>query len=824
MSFERALISQTGSYVVSSRLKNAIENEIAKGCSSDISIQPVSLEPNFDPIWAIPNVRRPIQTDYSFENPIDLDNLVRRQIWISPEQEFDWNNSELFIKQIQTILHPLGFEVAGNSDMIMMSFTCHKIDFPVINAAFQGVFESCELSKIDNNPFSGLKEESWNNTCFRDYFPHPPYYNLLTRPSEIKTSPLRPLLIALSNVNAPAVGFYQALFQPVSPERNWHRNVEILLDLEYNLKLQSGFHLPQRYSQQAPSGDLRHMAMDLENKAHNDKPFFTLAIRVGIVGGGDNSESTLSPISTFTSLFQHGGRPLSYITQERYKSILNPGQIGDMFKLGIVHRPGFLVNSWELTGPVHIPPMVENSQRKVSIQILETLTITNPELLSGTWIGTCDYAGKSQKACIPQTIREKGVHLIGKSGMGKSSTEEHMILDDIENGDGVAVLDPHNDLIERLLRLIPEQHVERVIYFDPGDPDWIPCFNPLIKIIGQDVGRATNDIVAAIESFVSRGGWGDRLENILRNIIYALLELSNGTFLNVSNLLRNKSKDNESIRRQIIASTDNETVRQFWLHDYQKYSKAEMSPPINKLSKLLVSGTPSLMLSQPENRFNIRKIMDEGMIFLINLSNVDVIIKHVLGCFILSLFHLNALTRSSIAPHERRQFHIHCDEAHQFVTDSIENLIAETRKYGVSLNLANQYLSQFGKRKIDALSSIGTSIIFNVNKDDSQFLIKTLQNKVKNEDVVSLKEYEAIARIGTDIVKIKTRPPRNLPVKNFRDQIIEESRRKYYKPVSEIKSWLKKQGGKLYPSVPPLVFTPERLSDGSIKEFVYDEL
>jgi len=663
----------------------------------------------------------------------------------------------------------------------------------------------------------------WKDTYFRDYFPYPPYYNLLTCPNELKTSPLRSLIMALSNIKPPAVGFYQALFQPVSSAHNWHRNVEKLLDFEYSIKLQSGFQVPQRYSQQAPSGDLRHMAIDLESKAHNDKPFYAMAIRVGVVGGSNGGENLLSSIATFVSLFQHGGRPLNYITQDRYKEVLNPGQICDMFKLGFVYRPGFLVNSWELAGPIHVLPLNTNEHRNIPIKVLESVMPPNPELLSGTWIGTREYLGKTLKVCIPEDPRRKSTHLIGKSGKGKSTTEEHMILSDIEQGYGVCVLDPHNDLIERLLCLIPERHVERTIYFNLGDPDWIPLWNPLEKIIGQDVGRTTNDIVKAIKSFVAKGGWGDRLENILRNIIYALVDLSSGTLLNVSNLLRNKSDNSKMMRQELLKNINNETVRQFWLHDYEKYGKSEMGPPMNKLSKLLVSGNASLMLSQPENRFNFKKIMDQGMIFLVNLSNVELIVRQVLGCFMLSFFHLNALARSSMPPRDRRQFYVHCDEAYQFTTDSLEYLIAETQKYGVSLSLAHQYFAQFDTRKVDAFSTVGSTIIFNVNIRDAQYLIRDLQGKISIEDIVTLKKWEAIARIDTDIVKIKTRPPLELPANNFRDRIIEESRRKYYRPIHEVKKWTRQQGSRLCSSIQPLSLSDEKMPNGEMNEFKYDE-
>jgi hypothetical protein len=332
-----------------------------------------------------------------------------------------------------------------------------------------------------------------------------------------------------------------------------------------------------------------------------------------------------------------------------------------------------------------------------------------------------------------------------------------MILQDIEQGYGVAVLDPHGDLIERLLCLIPENHVERTIYFNPGDPDWVPLWNPIERIAGQDTGRSANNIVVAIKSFVASGGWGDRLENILRNLVFAILHLPQGTFLDISILLR-KSEESKKMSQEILEVIENETARQFWLHDYEGYSKTDLSPPINKLGKLMLSDTVSLMLSQPENRINFRKIMDEGKILLINLSNMDTSVKQVLGCFILSLFHINALSRSIIPSEDRRQFNIDCDEAHQFVVtdDKLENLIAETRKYKVSLSLAHQYLSQFDKKKTDALSTVGASIIFNVDKRDAQYLIKDLQEKVKVEELVSLGKWEAIARIGTDIVRIRS--------------------------------------------------------------------
>ena len=406
--------------------------------------------------------------------------------------------------------------------------------------------------------------------------------------------------------------------------------------------------------------------------------------------------------------------------------------------------------------------------------------------------------------------------------MGKSTTQERMVLSDIEQGHGVAVLDPHGDLIERILYLIPEQYVERTIYLNPGDPEWVPTWNPLKRIPGQDIGRTTDDIVRAIQSFVASGGWGDRLENLLRNIIFSLMHLPNGNFLDISDLLRNKSDESKILRREILKVVDNESVCQFWLHDYENYGKDDLGPPKNKLSKLLVSGTVSLMLSQPESRFNFRRIMDEGMILLVNLSGIGSM-GEILGCFILSLLHLTALSRSTLPIKERKQFHIHCDEAHRFMTDSLEDLIVETRKYAVSLSLSHHYLSQFSQKKTDAFSSVGSTIIFNVDSKDARYLIKDLRGLVKVDDITSLEVGNAIARIGTDIVRLKTHPPLPIPDLNFRDRIIDESRRKYYKPVHEVQKWVRLRGDRWRQPFTSLVHGPSEGSDNGIEELTYDE-
>jgi len=139
----------------------------------------------------------------------------------------------------------------------------------------------------DEGYIESLPVQIWEDIRFKDYYPPPPYSHFLTRPPELQSSPFKSLIAAISAIKAPAVGLYQAFFQPVPPGHNWHRNVEMLLDVEFAPKLQQGFHAPQRLSQQSPSGDLRQMSWEVTSKAHNDKPFYIMACRVAIFGGGN---------------------------------------------------------------------------------------------------------------------------------------------------------------------------------------------------------------------------------------------------------------------------------------------------------------------------------------------------------------------------------------------------------------------------------------------------------------------------------------------------------------------------------------------------------
>jgi hypothetical protein len=816
MSLESVLIERARPTMLAEKARAMLREEICKGCRPEIFDQPVALEPPFSPIMHLRDLAQQAEAPRFLPATMPkCEDFLRLRVWFPKEWQTDFIRSELFLKQLSAVSHRVGFEISGNSQNIEMVLLCHVDDLPIVLTAFYGEHPLCELAQGTNDPLSGLAPAAWEGALMRDYFASPPYSHLMTRPSELVLSPLEPLLTALAHVPESCVGVYQALFMPVSPAHNWHQNVKILADMEYVFKLMEGTQLQQRYAQQAPSGHLTQMAREVETKAHGDKPFFSLAIRIAVIGSADVASAHMDSVATFLGLLQHGGRPLSYLTQADYRRRLSPGQIRDMFQLGVTYRPGCLVNSAELSAPVHVPAMASCDDRLIPLKPLESLPVRGTSLSSGTRIGTRSYAGQVIPVHIAPRLRGCHTRLTGAPGTGKSTVLEQMALEDIRAGYGVAVLDPHGDLVERLLNRIPEEAVDRTIYMDPGE-NWVPLWNPLKPVVGQHLGHTADELVFALKSFF-KSGWGHRLEHLLRNCIFALLHVPGSTFFDIYNILQYKSEESSALRRRILEVVESPVSRKFWLEEFDHYKAADLSPPRHKLSQLLLSGAASLMLSQPDSALNFRRIMDEGLILLINLSGSGSEVRDVLGCLKFSLLHQTALSRSNVPPDQRRPFHIFCDEAHRFTTDALEDLIAETRKFGVSLTLAHQYLSQFDKRQVDALDCVGSTIIFNVHQEDARHLVRGFRGRVKPEDFIGLGVGEAIVRVGADVVRIRTDDPSVNPETHQKDRIIAESRRRYYKPANEIRRAIADRNCRWAASISPM-----SCGEYSEKEFVYD--
>ena len=785
MPIEDAQFKRAASGMFSRKIQARIAHEQRKGCSEIIYERPVKLEPAFEPDFILAKTDPsciPLHIpDDSQRNPVDL---VRLKIWVSPAQRCDWNRAELMVKQFSYLKRRAAMEIVGNCRNISIQFMCHRDDIANIQTAFKGQFEQCHLAISDNELLTKINPDLWANMAFWDFYPPPPYSNLLTNYDELQRSPYTTLINALAELPETITGFYQIVFEPVDARNNWHMNVKQMLDIQYKVKSYESTPDVPRYADQNPSASLVLVSNKLETKCHNDKPFFAVAVRFGVLDPDKRGCNHILKVSEMASLFLHGGNLMRILTDADYRKVIPPENFRQMFLSGILYRPGFILNSQELTGFVHTPPPDITEHIREIIKPLETLP-SDESLAEGVLLGYCQYADINQPVCIPESLRFQHTHLIGTTGTGKTHVLELMINADIHAGHGVAVIDPHGQLIHDLLAMIPPQFADKVIYFNPGDPKYIPAWNPF-NCGNLSIDRIAMDITDSFKSFVT--GWGHRLEHILRQAILGVLHLPGGSFFDVSNVLRRGSPESGQLMEQILSYAENPSVKNFWKYDFKVYSSNDIQPVHHKLSALMTALTVQLMLSQKYSLFNLTDIMESGKILLVDLSSVGTEVKKVLGCLMLSLLNSTAMGRDYIQKYDSLlPFHIHCDEAHMFVTDALEDIIAQVRKAKVSLTLANQFMSQFDKTKVGALTGVASRVVFAVNDNDATLLKRAMLGKVQADDLVNLKRGHAIARINNRIVRFQTKFPIEKPSVNSRDTIIKNSRKHYYVPIEDAK-------------------------------------
>jgi len=811
MIMDRAVLARSSAFMLKKIGTDFLQDQARCGCDATLWPQAVALEPEYVPLDRSRD-KSPGVVTYRPTPP-----LQRLSIWISPDHVFNWERAELFIQQLSALKALAGFEIVGNCQKIALNLLCTGYDRPIVETAFAGRLRNCRLSP---DTLGGLSCGHTDQLAIRDYFPTPPFYRLLTRNDELKITPFEVLVSALARIEPRSIGIYQVVFKPVEPEHNWHENIKRLFDMEYSVKLADNPGLAVKYPQQIPSAPLSSMASFSECKAHNDKSLFAVAVRMAVVG--DNAQQHILSLGSFTSLFQHGGNHLNALEKTDYLTQFNCEHILKMLEGAIVYRPGFLLNSSELSGFVHVPPDSIFEGCTTKFNSFEMLSEVPPKLQNGLEIGSVSIPGSVQKVCLDPRLRSCHCHLIGKPIKGKSTLMENMVISDIKAGEGVAVIDPHGDLAEKLLCLIPQDCIEKVIYIDFSDPNWIPIWNPLRCTHSNDIDRITANLIGVLKSFIT--GWGDRMEHLLSHSIYGLMHLPGSSLLDVANILRygNESKD---LISSILEVVDTQESRRFWQNDFKGYSAADLGPPKHKLSKFLLGGTVAHMLSQPDSSFSFKQIMDNGMILIVNLSELGSGTCNVLGAFLVALMHITALGRNKIPEDRRRPFHIYLDEAHRFVTKSLEKMIAEMRKYNVDLTLAHQYFKQFTPEVADALCIVGTTIAFNVDFRDAISLSKAFQKKVTPEAFGELDRGEAFVRCDSQVVKINTPGPLDIGDHHFYQEIIDYSHRHYYKHISQVKQIIARRRDRFNKPYSDLSVPPDLPNDNAdqVKERYYYE-
>jgi hypothetical protein len=400
-----------------------------------------------------------------------------------------------------------------------------------------------------------------------------------------------------------------------------------------------------------------------------------------------------------------------------------------------------------------------------------------------------NFRNTRKKFGIRQKDRRGHMYIIGKTGTGKSTLLENMIIADIKAGHGVALIDPHGDLAEDILDYIPEHRIEDVIYFNPADNEYPVPFNPLEQVHPDYHHLVTSGLISVLKK-VWPEFWGPRLEHILRHSILTLLEYPDSTLLDIPKLLTDKD-----FREHVLTFLRHQQVREFWLFEFEKYSawhKSEaVSPILNKIGQFLTCKPLRNIVGHKKNTFRFRKVMDESKIFIANLSKGKIGEDNcaLLGAMLVTQMQLAALSRANIHESKRRWFYLYVDEMHNFITLSFADILSEARKYGLSLILSHQYIEQLDKEIRSAIfGNVGTTISFRVGAEDARYLSREFHPVFNEEDLINLPNYHIYLKLLIDGMSSKPFSAITLPCPeekmSCKNEIIKASREKYSMPKS----------------------------------------
>ena len=395
-----------------------------------------------------------------------------------------------------------------------------------------------------------------------------------------------------------------------------------------------------------------------------------------------------------------------------------------------------------------------------------------------------NFRNLSRKFGIKLDDRRRHMYVVGKSGTGKSVFLENMIFSDIKAGYGLAVVDPHGDLVEKVLAIIPSHRVNDVVYFNPSDIDFPMAFNPLESVDPRYRHLVASGLIGVFKK-IWADSWGPRLEYILRNAILSLLEFPGSTLLGITRILVDKY-----YRKKVLEKVTDPVVRSFWIDEYDNYNEKfrteAISPIQNKIGQFLSSAIIRNIVGQPKSTINLRAIMDDGKVLLMDLSKgrVGEDNSALLGAMMITKIQLAAMSRIDTPEPERPDFFLYVDEFQNFATESFATILSEARKYRLNLIVAHQYIEQLGDVvKAAVFGNVGTMVVFRIGAEDADFLEKEFSPTFIPEDLVALPNYHVYLKLMIDGVtsdpfSATTLPPVGVKTQN-RDKVVKVSHERY---------------------------------------------
>ena len=420
----------------------------------------------------------------------------------------------------------------------------------------------------------------------------------------------------------------------------------------------------------------------------------------------------------------------------------------DAYKMRQFTNPGFILNISELASVYHLPhtsvetPNIvwatsKTAEPPAKLPLITGIASTDENISA---FGLTNFRGINHQFGMLRKDRSRHVYIIGQTGAGKSGLLELFALSDIFYNQGYCIIDPHGDFAVNNLRFIPQNRIKDVVYFNPADTQYPVAFNPLELSDPTRKPNVCSEVIGVLKRMFG-DSWGPRLEHILRYTLLALLDRPDSTLLDISRILTDKD-----FRKETLEYCTDVTVLQFWKQEFGQWNEKQVNesiaPVLNKVGAFTANPIIRNIIGQPRSSFDVRKIMDEGKILVVNLSKglIGEDNAGILGSFLVTKIQLAAMSRSDIPDvSKRRPFYLYVDEFQNFATDSFSVILSEARKYGLNLTVANQYIAQMTDSVRDAVfGNVGTTISFRVSADDAPILVKQFEPTFDSSDLIQM--------------------------------------------------------------------------------------
>lgn len=683
-----------------------------------------------------------------------------------------------FLNSFHNLSSPLAFELLGLPEGIVVQLSYVEADKQAVQSSIKAFFPEITVRHRQSmltlqwsgaSPFAAIIDFGLSEYIFRP----------LSSDTHLETDPLIGIVGVLNDLGPGDFGLLQILFRPaIAP---WGRD---LLHFAMNVD------------------DAKGLVPLVEDKF--GQPLHAAAVR--IAARSDTAETAFG-------LARSLGNALMAVTQSGYNSLFPldneeyPDELHEQDILNrTTHRCGMILSASELLTIVHLPSAIVRSDRLIR-QRVRTKAAPESTRQGSMWIGINRHDDEERPVFLSTEHRLRHTYVVGASGTGKSTLLLSMILQDAAQGHGVAVLDPHGDLVEDVLARLPEHRIKDVILLDPSDTAFPIGFNVLSAHSDLERTLLSSDLVGVFRRLST--SWGDQMTAVFGNAILAFLESSRGgTLLDLRRFLIEPD-----FRKQLLATVGDSEVRYFWEREFPLLKGLPQAPLLTRLDAFLRPKSLRYMVAQQKDQLDFRAIMDDKKIILAKLAHgaVGEENSYLLGSLLCARLSQAAASRQEQEKSARNPFFVYLDEFHNFITPSLAQLISGVRKYAVGLTLAHQDLRQIKSRSEDVasavLSNACTRVIFRVGEHDARELSAGLHT-FEASDLQNLGIGQAIARVERAVFDFNLETNR-VPGKSVesaresRRRVVENSRRSWARPLAEVEAGVGDASAPPAPQAPP---------------------